>query len=321
MNHIDILDYEIVINGETLEFPMSYEEVKNKLGEARILEEENYIYYIYDELGISFEGRLNAATWLKREKAYKDAEHNICSVDVRAADDSDKEEHLPEKYYVGNITFFGRQVESGSLNRFMGCYEASLGLVDGEYKWAHVGAYVKGEDSEPNYDGDIFRKYLIISFRPKRPKSKENYNIEQPSGECLCFDNFNFKLAVINELMYEQELLKPYFDIYDYMKFKKANWNLETDKNVRGAVNFFKELQIPIEFADKISKIVMDGGDEIYQNIAPLWDGEDNRFDIDKLTEAEIKQFPNLKEMVLMTAKIETLKKRCEPLGIEVSLL
>lgn len=65
----------------------------------------------------------------------------------------------------------------------------------------------------------------------------------------------------------------------------------------------------------------MDGGNEIYQNIAPLWDGEDERFDIDKLTEAELRQFPNLKSMTVMTTKLEKLQKICEKCGIEVSAL
>lgn len=36
MNHIDILDNEIVINGNVLTFPLSYAEVKAVFGEARI---------------------------------------------------------------------------------------------------------------------------------------------------------------------------------------------------------------------------------------------------------------------------------------------
>lgn len=32
----------------------------------------------------------------------------------------------------------------------------------------------------------------------------------------LKFENFNFKLAIIQELMYEQEVLAPKFDAYDY---------------------------------------------------------------------------------------------------------
>ena len=65
----------------------------------------------------------------------------------------------------------------------------------------------------------------------------------------------------------------------------------------------------------------MDGGNEIYLNIAPLWDGEDDRFDIDNLTERELRQFPNLKSMTVITAKLEKLQKICGNCGIEVSAL
>ena len=63
--------------------------------------------------------------------------------------------------------------------------------------------------------------------------------------------------------MYNQEVLKPYIDIYDYMAFKKAHWNLETSKNVIAAVNFFKELPIPARLADLVTELNMDGSDEI----------------------------------------------------------
>ena len=46
MNHIDILDNEITINGSVLTFPMSYEEVKSVLGEARIEKNESELLHI-----------------------------------------------------------------------------------------------------------------------------------------------------------------------------------------------------------------------------------------------------------------------------------
>ena len=160
-------------------------------------------------------------------------------------------------------------------------------------------------------------------FYPERPKLKVNYDIVVPDEECLVFDTFNFKLAVINELMYNQEVLKPYFDIYDYMAFKKAHWNLETDKNVRAAVNYFKELPIPVSLADYVTEINMDGADDIHMNIAPEWDGRDERFDFNKLTEVELKQFKNLKKMIIFgnDKDADKLRKVCEPLGIEVEPL
>ena len=172
-------------------------------------------------------------------------------------------------------------------------------------------------------ENDLFLKDVNLEFKPERPKSNENYNIVVPDEECLVFDTFNFKLAVINELMYNQEVLKPYFDIYDYMAFKKAHWNLETSKNVRAAVNFFKELPIPARLADLVTELNMDGSDEIYMQIAPEWDGLDERFDFNKLTESELKQFKNLKKMLIFGNDKDAakLRKVCEPLGIEVEPL
>ena len=173
------------------------------------------------------------------------------------------------------------------------------------------------------YDGDCFLHDANLTFKPERPKSNENYNIVMPDEECLSFDTFNFKLAVINELMYNQEALKPYFDIYDYMTFKKAKWNLETSKNVRGVVSFFKELPIPARLANLVTEIKMDGDDEIYMQIAPEWDGRDERFDFYKLTESELKQFKNLKKMQILGNSNDAakLRKICAPLGIEVEPL
>lgn len=42
--------------------------------------------------------------------------------------------------------------------------------------------------------------------------------------------------------------------------------------------------------------ISMDGGNQIYGNIAPLWDGEDERFDVDGISPDELKCFPNLRK-------------------------
>ena len=47
----------------------------------------------------------------------------------------------------------------------------------------------------------------------------------------------------------------------------------------------------------------MDGGNEIYANIIPQWDGEDEYFDLNKITEKELRQFPNLKKATIMSSK------------------
>ena len=184
-------------------------------------------------------------------------------------------------------------------------------------KFTQIEAIIRGNDDEPNYKDGKFTKTLYLSFNPERPKSVENYVISESDEECVTFKNFNFKLAVVQELMYSMEILKPYFDIYDYLEFKKSRANIETEKNIRAAVDFFKKIPVPQRLANELTEISMDGGNEIYGNIAPLWDGEDERFDVDEISPEEIKCFPNLRKMVLMTSNIEKISALCKEFDIE----
>ena len=336
MNRIDVLDTAVSINGQVLEFPMSYDEIKELLGAARIVtdgdvtdgdDEADHISYYYDELGVEFDGSPAYLSNLKRKKAYKDNDHNIVGLTLYVTGDNiyEHKDGKCENRFVGNMTVLGKKIERDNTWKSIlgfGCQP----LLDEKSKtkqYIQVVTSIVTEDESPFYDGDILLKDVIISFEPERPKSNVNYDIEIPKEECLVFDTFNFKLAVINELMYNQEILEPYFDIYDYMTFKKAHWNLETDKNVRAAVNYFKELPIPVRFADHVTEINMDGSDEIYMNIAPEWDGRDERFDFNSLTETELKQFKNLKKILIFGNDKDAtkLRKNCDPLGIKVEPL
>lgn len=329
MNTVDILDNAVRINGHFLRFPVSYDELKAELGEARVCFNERFrdTDYVYDELGIIFNGSPAYLNNLKKKKAYIDNEHMIISLTlyVTGRQVYGFKDTKPEKQYEGTLTFSGQNIIQEKMWRSPGGYGYQPNIVNGEGKEVlnHVSASLYSDDDQPIYDGDRIAKDVNITFKPERPKSNENFNIVIPDEECLVFDTFNFKLAVINELMYNQLVLKPYFDIYDYMAFKKAHWNLETDKNIRAAVKYFKELPVPARFADLVAKIEMDGSDEIYMQIAPEWDGRDDRFDFYKLTEREISQFRNLKKMTVFGNNRDTagLKKMCEPLGIEVEPL
>ena len=116
--------------------------------------------------------------------------------------------------------------------------------------------------------------------------------------------------------------MKPYFDIYDYLDFKKSRANTESFKNVKPAVDFFNNIKIPVSLADKVQSINMDGGNDIYTNICPMWDGEDDRFDLTKVSLDELKQFPNLKHITVMaTDDVEGVQSVTKELGIEVEEL
>lgn len=65
----------------------------------------------------------------------------------------------------------------------------------------------------------------------------------------------------------------------------------------------------------------MDGGNEIYHQIIPFWDGEDDYFDIRKLTAADLGQFHNLKKMTIMSSKYKALTGVLRENGIEAEEL
>lgn len=339
--NVDVLDNGIKVNDHLLTFPLSYDEIKAVLGEARLYthgRNNNHIAYIYDDMGIQFGGSIAYLSELKKKKAYKDNDHNIIELTLYVTGTNVFKsfiETMPQKRYEGNLTFLGQKMDQNNMWKTISGYRYDhlYQSNQDEKIGIHVSASVYVNDFDVfqtgvKYDGDLydcncFLHDVNLTFKPERPKSNENYSIVIPDEECLSFDTFNFKLAVINELMYNQEALKPYFDIYDYMAFKKGKWNLETDKNVRAAVNFFKELPIPARLADLVTEIKMDGDDEIYMQIAPAWDGRDERFDFYKLTESELKQFKNLKKMQILGNSNDAakLRKICEPLGIEVEPL
>ena len=60
---------------------------------------------------------------------------------------------------------------------------------------------------------------------------------------------------------------------------------------------WFMDLPIPISLAALVTELYFDGGNEIYAQLIPYWDGEDDVFDIETLTEEDISQVPNLKTL------------------------
>ncbi len=317
MNTIDVRDYEIEINGKIIRFPASAQELTEALGEPRIVGEGEKANYIYDELGISFE--CGSSLYLKKNKGFIDRHHLVTYCTIFVCEEGCLSGEHAAAPYRGTLTFFGKCWDS--FDPFLGQQQALW--KDGDtWKTSHMGVIMRGKKDEPNYTDGKLNKTVYLSFKPVRPKSTENYNITETGEDSLEFEHFNFKLAVIQELMYTRELLKPYFDIYDYLKFKKSKANTESFKNVKPAVDFFKNLQIPRSLADKIEEINMDGGNEIYMNICPMWDGEDDRFDITEVSPDELKQFPNLKAMTLLpNDKIENVREIAEKQGITVTIV
>lgn len=146
--------------------------------------------------------------------------------------------------------------------------------------------------------------------------------LEESKGDILHFDTLNFKLAIIQVLMYDLHLLKPEFDIYDFADhYEGEKIDMDSDIIIEPAMNFFKEMEIPKNFAPYVEMLYMDGGNDVYMNIIPQWDGEDESFDLNEITLEELQQFPNLKKANLMSSDFDKVKEVFEAANIAVEPL
>jgi flagellin-like hook-associated protein FlgL len=128
----------------------------------------------------------------------------------------------------------------------------------------------------------------------------DKYKADKISGEKIKFTDFNFKLAIIEELMYIKELIQPKFDIFEFAdSYEEREIDVEKEgyEPIPEAIEYFKNLEIDRKLATEITEIYQDGGNDIYINITPYWDGEDDSFNIEIYD--DIKHFPNLKKMTL----------------------
>ena len=136
------------------------------------------------------------------------------------------------------------------------------------------------------------------------------------------FQDINFKLCVIQELMYNQGLLEPPFDIYEFAESytgRKIDINKEGYNIIPEALEYFEKIEIPQKLLTKVSEIYQDGGDDIYMQICPFWSGEDDRFNI-KTTE-DISLLPNLKKMTIFYGNDKTILDKLKAKNIDAEYL
>lgn len=161
----------------------------------------------------------------------------------------------------------------------------------------------------------------VVEVCYKKPRKLDKYKQKTVDEPILTFSDFNFKLAVIQKLMYEKELLLPKFDVYEFVEeYPKREIDLieEGYEPIKEVVDWFKKLQIPASLADEVDEIYMDGGNDVYLQIAPNWDGEDDSFDIKKITAEDLAQLKNLKKITLMSENYEKIAKVLRASGVEV---
>lgn len=129
------------------------------------------------------------------------------------------------------------------------------------------------------------------------------------------FEDFGFKLVVINSLLEEKtsfkkelkKMEKKYVDEYDGDGYEC----------IPEMVEYFENLKLTEEDLSLVTELVFDGGEDIYFLIMPDWDGESDEFDVTSVKGFEL--LPNLESVEYISMCEEELMKEFEKKGIEVS--
>ena len=302
----------MIINGTSLAFPLSLKDIEAVLGKPdQVVKKENkFIKYIYDNIGIVFEHSFSIKNHLKKSKTYIDEEHLISTVFLYCGDvvkSMTGEKELPKQPCQAVVLSDGKSPYFFSDRQRVGDFNLIL--------WTPYGT---------NFNGiaETITDTLSISYFPEFKHERESYKLKETDEKVLRFDNINFKLTIIQVLMYDLEVLKPVFNIFDFAE-ESSELNIDTESMeiIQPALEYMMNLPIPKKYAEQVQEIYMDGGNEIYLNLIPQWDGEDDSFDLNEVSLKELRQFPNLKQATIISGNFEHVKKTFDKQGVQVKVL
>ena len=309
---INLHNNSMIINGTSLAFPLSLKDIEAVLGKPdQVVKKENkFIKYIYDKAGIVFEHSFSIKNHLKKSKTYIDEEHLISTVFLYYGDvvkSMTGEKELPKQPCQAVVLSDGKSPYFFSGRQRVGDFNLIL--------WTPYGT---------NFNGiaETITDTLSISYFPEVKHERESYKLKETDEEVLRFDNINFKLAIIQVLMYDLEVLKPVFNIFDFAEeVIELNIDTESMEIIQPALDYMINLPIPKKYAEQVQEIYMDGGNEIYLNLISQWDGEDDGFDLNEVSLKELQQFPNLKQATIISSNFEHVKKTFDKQGVRVKIL
>ncbi|UII26498.1 hypothetical protein LVD15_24910 [Fulvivirga maritima] len=121
------------------------------------------------------------------------------------------------------------------------------------------------------------------------------------------FKDFGFKLWVIEELMYNQEVLQPKFDIYEFAKeYDKRQIDVESDGYdlIPEAKKYLQQLDMSEELLKQVTTLEIDdginGGSEVYNQLWPFYDPGtgDELIKVSNKAIDDLSLLPNLKKII-----------------------
>jgi hypothetical protein len=141
-------------------------------------------------------------------------------------------------------------------------------------------------------------------------------------SDTATFTDLNLKLAVIQVLMYDRATLTPRFDVYDFVQIyegREIDIEEEGYEIIPEVRAYFENLPLPTAALAAIETLEQDGGDEIYLQLCPLWDGEDDRFNIRSAEDAAL--LPNLRAVTLFYDDDDRILRDFRARGIDAAWL
>jgi len=294
---VDVRSDSVFIGGVNCGFDLA--KFNEALGQPRVIDDgEGKSRYFWDEAGI-----------FAFVRAGELAEPKLAEINLMLEVAKGVQHEVPRKLYDGVFTLEGRPPLEAVQER--------IGAMDFAERFA------KRDTDEI---ADIVRAAkmpigrVCINQKEKKlkPRPSDKFKLPRAAGEKLAFKNFNFKIAVMNELMYEKALLQPKFDVFEYCEERGIDPYADFGA-LPQAKKWFKDYPVPANLAEQVSELYLDGGNEIYLQIAPDWDGEDELFDIKNIDAAELAPFINLKKIETTGIGIsKKARKACADAGIEV---
>ncbi len=283
---VECSEKSVKINGTEISFPLHMNTLVKLFGDPSLMQHDLLWNVAWDDYGI----------WTDYGTA-----DNILNINFLIKE-TDRFTYLPQKLFPGSFLINGRDFSELEEDE---CFLKKNHARKIRYR---------GE-------GEVLGFALGQNFDYKEDIPPDKYRIEKESGEVILFKDFNFKLAVIQVLMYEKELLKPKFDLSEFVKWydkRKIDPDKEGYELIPEVTQYFKDLPIPKKLAGEITEIYQDGGDEIYLNMLPGGSGSEDYFDI--RTAEDAGHFPRLKKATICYAK-ENVIDELKEMGIEAEWL
>lgn len=260
---------KLFINNIEIEFPVHRQQLEAIFGEPSRLYHKLNWKCIWDNLGIY----TDYGVW---DKIYR--------ISFLQKPYPIENENASTSFFEGTLSIDGKKITTEKVEQIT--WEK---MVFRQFKYA--------ETFEP------FGFSFEFNYQFSKEIPADKYLIKAIEEPIVNFQDFNFKLLVIDELMYKQQILKPKFDLYEFAKwYKKRRINIEEEgyAEIAEVTTFFQQLPITKAQAEQVEKLYQDAGNEIYGEIQRFWTGEDAQYDIINLEDAL--KFPNLKKLTIFKA-------------------